>query len=99
MRGGAEPRWQPRTRPGSPRPPRLGAGPVAVDAHAAERLAAERMLPGPRADDVHLISGGDKGQSLLPDPPVERHGKILDQDQDVRALMARRSASKHRKLG
>ena len=57
------------------------------------------MLPGPRADDMHLISGGDEGQSLLPDPPVERHGKILDQDQDMRALTARSPASKHRSLG
>ena len=50
------------------------------------------MLSGPRADDMHLISGGDEGQSLLPDPPVERHGKILDQDQDMRALTARSPA-------
>ena len=57
------------------------------------------MLSGPRADDMHLISGGDEGQSLLPDPPVERHGKILDQDQDMRALTARSPASKHRSLG
>ena len=80
-------------------PPRLGARPVAVDAHAAERLAAEGMLRGPRADDMHLISGGGEGQGLLPDPPVERHGKVLDQDQDMRALAARPSASRHRSLG
>jgi hypothetical protein len=48
---------------------------------------------------MHLISGGDQSQSLLPDPPVERHGKILDQDQDVRALAARLSVSRHRSLG
>jgi hypothetical protein len=38
---------------------------------------------------MHLIPGGDQGQGLLPDPPVERHRKILDQDQDMRALAAR----------
>src|SRR5260370_40661973 len=47
-------------------PPRLGAAPVAVDAHAAERLAAEGMLPGPPSDDVHLISAGDAGPGRLP---------------------------------
>jgi hypothetical protein len=46
------------------------------------------MLPGPRADDVHVVSRGDEGQGLLPDPPVERYGKILDQDQDMLALAA-----------
>src|ERR1700733_11045677 len=72
---------------------------VGGDGAAAERLPAGGMLRGPGADDMPLISGGDEGKGLLPDPPVERHGKILDQDQDMRALAARPSASRHRSLG
>jgi hypothetical protein len=64
-------------------PPRLGTGPVSVDPDAGDCLAPTRMLSRGRADDMNLVSGTDKREGLLPDPAIERNGKVLDEDQDM----------------
>jgi hypothetical protein len=48
---------------------------------------------------MHLVSCGGKGQGLLPDPPVERYRKILDEDEDMRPPgLATHDSSLHRNL-
>ena len=43
-------------------------------------------LGSARADDLDPVAGLGERAALLPDPPVERDGEVLDQDEDTTAL-------------
>ena len=57
---------------------------IPQDAHAVDHRFALRVLLGSlRADDGDLIACVRQSAAFLPDPPVERHRQVLDEDQDV----------------
>ena len=57
---------------------------IAQDAHAVDRRFALRVLFGSlRTDNGDLIARVCQSAAFLPDPSVERHRQVLDQDQDV----------------
>ena len=57
---------------------------IAQDAHAVDRRFALRVLLGSlRTDNGDLIARVCQSAAFLPDPSIERHRQVLDQDQYV----------------
>jgi hypothetical protein len=62
----------------------VGQG-IAMDVDALDALVRAFVAFAGRADDADLPAMGVQGGGLLPDPTVERGGKVLDQDQHTAA--------------
>ena len=56
--------------------------PVLVQLDAVDDLVG-RVAVALRADDADLVASRDECLALEPDPPVERHRQVLDDDQDA----------------
>src|SRR5690348_1566733 len=57
-------------------------GPVLVDLDSVDDLVG-RISRTLGADHRHLVTGSGQGAALQPDPAVERHRQVLDDDQDA----------------
>src|SRR6185503_1180459 len=58
---------------------------VPVDVHVLETLIRPREALRLRTDDGYVITGAPKRRRLQPHSPVERHRKVLDDDENSTA--------------